>query len=101
LSGLFEQIGDRFGAQLDQVNAVGDTLRDAQAAAAVGCRTHLVCTGKSEGWKGPGVPEGKISVAIAVTLQPTDKTLTDAEIDAVSTRIIAEVQKKTGATLRA
>ena len=58
LSGLFEQIGDRFGAQLDQVNAVGDNLRDAQAAAAVGCRTHLVCTGKSEGWKGSGLPEG-------------------------------------------
>jgi D-glycero-D-manno-heptose 1,7-bisphosphate phosphatase len=58
LSGLFEQIGDRFGAQLDQVNAVGDTLRDAQAAAAVGCRTHLVCTGKSEKWKGPDLPEG-------------------------------------------
>jgi len=58
LSGLFEQIGDRFGAQLDQVNAVGDTLRDAQAAAAMGCRTHLVCTGKSENWKGPGLPDG-------------------------------------------
>jgi D-glycero-D-manno-heptose 1,7-bisphosphate phosphatase len=58
LSGLFEQIGDRFGAQLDQVNAVGDTLRDAQAAAAVGCLPHLVCTGKSEGWKGPGLPQG-------------------------------------------
>ena len=57
-SGLFEQIGDRFGAQLDQVNAVGDTLRDAQAAAAVGCRTHLVCTGKSESWNGPALPEG-------------------------------------------
>jgi D-glycero-D-manno-heptose 1,7-bisphosphate phosphatase len=58
LSGLFEQIGDRFGAQLDQVKAVGDTLRDAQAAAAVGCPTHLVCTGKSEHWTGPGLPEG-------------------------------------------
>jgi phenylalanyl-tRNA synthetase beta chain len=52
-------------------------------------------------YEGTGVSEGKISVAIAVTLQPTDKTLTDVEIDAVSSRIIAEVQKKTGATLRA
>jgi len=48
LSGLFEQIGDRFGLQLADVHAVGDTLRDAQAAAAVGCQTHLVRTGKSE-----------------------------------------------------
>lgn len=33
--------------QLSDVHAVGDTLRDAQAAAAVGCQTHLVRTGKS------------------------------------------------------
>ena len=50
LSGLFEQIGERIAVQLDQVHAVGDSLRDAQAAAAVGCMTHLVCTGKSEDW---------------------------------------------------
>ncbi|MEY4676084.1 MAG: hypothetical protein RLZZ470_591 [Pseudomonadota bacterium] len=48
LPGLFEQIGERFGVQLSEVHAVGDTLRDAQAAAAVGCHTHLVRTGKSE-----------------------------------------------------
>ncbi len=47
LPGLFEQIGERFGVQLSDVHAVGDTLRDAQAAAAVGCQTHLVRTGKS------------------------------------------------------
>lgn len=45
---LFEQIGDRFGVTLSEVHAVGDTLRDAQAAAAVGCQTHLVRTGKSD-----------------------------------------------------
>jgi len=48
LSGLFEQIGDRFGLELSHVHAVGDTLLDAQAAAAVGCQTHLVRTGKSD-----------------------------------------------------
>jgi phenylalanyl-tRNA synthetase beta chain len=51
-------------------------------------------------YEGAGVPAGKRSVAIAVTLQPAEKTLTDQEIDSVSTRIIAEVQKKTGAILR-
>lgn len=51
-------------------------------------------------YQGKGVPEGKISLAIAVTLQPTEKSLTDAEIEAVCARIIAEVSKKTGATLR-
>jgi D-glycero-D-manno-heptose 1,7-bisphosphate phosphatase len=54
---LFEQIGERFGVALDQVHAVGDTLRDAQAAALAGCQTHLVCTGKSEGYRGTTPPE--------------------------------------------
>ncbi|MDE2319404.1 MAG: phenylalanine--tRNA ligase subunit beta [Rhodospirillales bacterium] len=51
-------------------------------------------------YQGKGVPEGKISLAIAVTLQPTEKSLTDAEIETVCAKIISEVGKKTGATLR-
>ncbi|RMD65421.1 MAG: phenylalanine--tRNA ligase subunit beta, partial [Alphaproteobacteria bacterium] len=49
---------------------------------------------------GKGVPEGKKSLAIAVTLQPRDHTLSEAEIEAVSARIIAQVHKATGGTLR-
>jgi phenylalanyl-tRNA synthetase beta chain len=51
-------------------------------------------------YEGRGVPEGRKSVAIAVTLQPRDHTLTDAEIDAVVAKIVAEAAKKTGAVLR-
>ena len=51
-------------------------------------------------YEGPGIGAGKKSIALAVTLQPREKTLTDAEIDAVATKIINEVKKKTGATLR-
>ena len=51
-------------------------------------------------YEGQGVPEGKKSVALAVTLQPRDRTLTEADLDAVSGRIVAAVAKKTGATLR-
>jgi len=51
-------------------------------------------------YRGPGVPEGQKSVAVAVTLQPRERTLTDAEIEAVTAKIVAEVAKKTGATLR-
>ena len=47
-----------------------------------------------------GVAEGAKSIAIHVTLQPRERTLTDAEIDAAISRIVAEVSKKTGATLR-
>jgi phenylalanyl-tRNA synthetase beta chain len=49
---------------------------------------------------GEAVGAGKKSVALAVTLQPRAKTLTDEEIEAVSQRIIAEVVKATGAVLR-
>jgi phenylalanyl-tRNA synthetase beta chain len=51
-------------------------------------------------YAGKGVPEGKKSIAIAVTLQPVERTLTDAEIEAVSTRIVVQVAKATGAQLR-
>ena len=51
-------------------------------------------------YAGKGVPEGKKSVAIAVTLQPVERTLTDAEIETVSDKIVAAVAKATGATLR-
>ena len=51
-------------------------------------------------YRGEGVPEGAKSIAIHVTLQPRERTLTDAEIDATVSKIVAEVSKKTGGTLR-
>ncbi|HEV8679113.1 MAG TPA: phenylalanine--tRNA ligase subunit beta [Stellaceae bacterium] len=51
-------------------------------------------------YEGKGLPEGKKSLAIAVTLQPQDATLTDAEIEAFSRRLVAAVEKATGGTLR-
>ena len=44
--------------------------------------------------------EGKKSLAIAVTLQPREKTLTDEEIDAVAAKVVAQVEKATGGVLR-
>jgi phenylalanyl-tRNA synthetase beta chain len=52
-------------------------------------------------YEGKGIDPGKKSVAIAVTLQPREKTMTDEEIEAVAAKIVAEVGKRTGATLRA
>jgi phenylalanyl-tRNA synthetase beta chain len=43
---------------------------------------------------------GKKSIALTVRLQPTEKTLTEAEIEAVSAKIIEKVTKATGGTLR-
>ncbi|MBU6299357.1 MAG: phenylalanine--tRNA ligase subunit beta [Alphaproteobacteria bacterium] len=51
-------------------------------------------------YEGKGVPEGKKSVAIAIRLQPKDKTLTDAEIEQIGQKIVAAVAKSTGASLR-
>ena len=44
---------------------------------------------------------GKKSIALTVRLQPVDKTLTEAEIEAVSAKIIEKVAKATGGALRA
>ena len=49
---------------------------------------------------GGSLGEGQRSLALEVTLQPRDKTLTDEEIDAVSKAVVAAVTKATGATLR-
>jgi phenylalanyl-tRNA synthetase beta chain len=49
---------------------------------------------------GGALGDGKKSLAIEVTLNPREKTLTDEEIEAVSARIVAQVQKATGGVLR-
>lgn len=51
-------------------------------------------------YQGKGIEPGKKSLALSVTIQPTDHTLTEAEIDALSAKITEAVQKATGAVLR-
>jgi phenylalanyl-tRNA synthetase beta chain len=51
-------------------------------------------------YEGKGIDPDKKSIAIAVTLQPRDKTMTDEEIDAVAAKIVAEVGRRTGGALR-
>jgi phenylalanyl-tRNA synthetase beta chain len=50
-------------------------------------------------YQGKGVPEGKKSIALSVTIQPVDKTLTDAEIVTLSEKLVAAAAKA-GASLR-
>ena len=76
--------------------AAADILRAAQGAE----RQLIAGIDVFDIYEGQGIDPDKKSVAIAVTLQPTEKTLTDAEIDAVSQKIVGEVAKKTGAVLR-
>ncbi|ADZ72161.1 phenylalanine--tRNA ligase subunit beta [Polymorphum gilvum] len=49
---------------------------------------------------GAGIADGRKSLAIDVTLQPKERTLTEEEIDAVGKKIVAAVEKATGGTLR-
>jgi len=51
-------------------------------------------------YQGSNIISGKKSIAFNVTLEPKDKTLSEKDIDQISTKIISTVQETTGATLR-
>ena len=51
-------------------------------------------------YQGEHLPEGKVSLAIEVTFQPRERTLTDAEIEAACQKVVTAVAKATGAVLR-
>ncbi len=51
-------------------------------------------------YEGKGLPEGRKSLAITVVLQPQEATLTDAEIEGFSKRLVTAVEKATGGALR-
>jgi phenylalanyl-tRNA synthetase beta chain len=93
----FQPVSRDFAFIVDRNVKAGDIVR---AALAVDKKLIADVT-VFDVYEGKGIDEDKKSVAIAVTIQPRDKTLTDQEIDAVAARVVAEVTKKTGGTLRA
>jgi D-glycero-D-manno-heptose 1,7-bisphosphate phosphatase len=69
--GLFTQIGERYGVPLATVHAAGNAMRHVRAAAAAGCRTHLLMTGKSEHLRGRvGLGSDADLAALAPDLPP-------------------------------
>jgi phenylalanyl-tRNA synthetase beta chain len=92
----FQPVERDFAFIVDKAVKAADLVKAAQAAD----RALIVAVGVFDLYAGPGVPDGKKSLALNVTLQPREKTLTDAEIEAVATKIVAEAAKKTGAILR-
>jgi phenylalanyl-tRNA synthetase beta chain len=76
--------------------AAGEVIRAAEGAE----RGLIAGVSLFDLYEGPGIEAGRKSVALEVTLQPTERTLTDAELEAVSAKIVAAVAKKTGAVLR-
>jgi phenylalanyl-tRNA synthetase beta chain len=77
------------------------TPADALIRAAKGAERNLITNVTLfDRYAGKNLPEGQVSLAIAVTLQPVEKSLTEAEIEAVSAKIVAAVGKATGGVLR-
>ncbi len=78
-----------------------DVAADKIARAAAGADKALIGgVHVFDEYTGPGLAEGTKSIAVEVTLQPRDATLTDEQIEAVSAKIVANVEKQTGGTLR-
>lgn len=69
---------------------------------AVAASDKALITGVSvfDVFEGASIGEGKKSVAIEVHIQPTDRTLTDEDLEALSSKIVAGVEKATGGVLR-
>jgi phenylalanyl-tRNA synthetase beta chain len=93
----FQPVSRDFAFIVDRAVKAGDMVRAAQGVD----KKLITDVTVFDVYEGKGIDDGKKSIAIAVTLQPREKTMTDEEIDAVGARIVAEVTKKTGGVLRA
>src|SRR5712672_4046681 len=93
----FQPVSRDFAFIVDRSVKAGEIVRAAQGVD----RKLLTGVTVFDVYEGKGIEDGKKSIAIAVTIQPREKTLTDQEIDAVAAKIVAEVTRKTGGTLRA
>jgi phenylalanyl-tRNA synthetase beta chain len=92
----FQPVERDFAFVVERNVKTADILRAAQSA------DRKLITGVSvfDVYEGQGIAAGKKSIAIAVTIQPRDKTMTDAEIEALAAKIVASVNKRTAGVLR-
>ena len=81
---------------VDQAVEAGALTRAALAA------DRKLITGVSvfDIFEGAALGEDKKSIAIEVSIQPVDKTLTDEDFEALAGRIVENVKKQTGGVLR-
>jgi phenylalanyl-tRNA synthetase beta chain len=79
----------------------GAVTADAVLRAARGADRALIAgVSLFDVYQGDRLPPGKKSLAIEIVLQPRERTLTDAEIEATCEKVVAAVAKATGGTLR-
>jgi phenylalanyl-tRNA synthetase beta chain len=93
----FQPVERDFAFVVERNVRAADLLRAAQSAD----RKLIAGVVVFDVYEGPGIEPGKKSIAIAVTIQPRERTMTDAEIEALAVKIVAEVGKRTGGVLRA
>ena len=85
-----------FAFVVDDGVAAADVVR-----AAFGADKQLIAdVSLFDVYRGDRMQPGKKSLAIEITLQPREKTLTDTDIEAVSAKVVSAVMKATGGTLR-
>ncbi|MCB2089018.1 MAG: phenylalanine--tRNA ligase subunit beta [Sphingomonadaceae bacterium] len=84
-----------FAFLVDVALPAGDLLRAVKGAD----KANIVDARIFDDFRGQGVPDGKKSIAVEVTLQPGEKSYTDEEIKAISDRVVAAAAKQ-GAELR-
>jgi phenylalanyl-tRNA synthetase beta chain len=92
----FQPVSRDFAFLVDEAVPAEKVLRAARGA------DKVLITGVAlfDVYQGKGVAPGKKSLAIAVTLQPREATLTEQQIDAVAAKVVDQVTKATGGTLR-
>ncbi|WP_333837481.1 phenylalanine--tRNA ligase subunit beta [Novosphingobium sp.] len=85
-----------FAFLVDAALPAGDLLRSVKGAD----KANIVAARVFDDFRGAGVPEGRKSLAIEVTLQPADKSYDEAALKAIADRIVAAAAKQ-GGSLRA
>jgi phenylalanyl-tRNA synthetase beta chain len=77
-----------------------DTPANDLVRAIKGCdKDNIVAARLFDRFAGQGVPEGQVSLAVEITLQPTDKSYGDDDLKLISDKVIAAAAKL-GAVLR-
>ena len=92
----FQPIRRDFAFLVDTSVTADAVLRAARGAD----RSLITAVSLFDLYQGDRLPAGKQSLAIEVTFQPRDHTLTEAEIEGASQKVVAAVTKATGAALR-
>jgi phenylalanyl-tRNA synthetase beta chain len=92
----FQPVTRDFAFVVDAKVKAGDIVRAAQNVD----KKLITNVAVFDVYEGANIEAGKKSIAIAVTLQPREKTMTDEEIETTGKKIVAEVSKRTGGVLR-